>query len=514
MRALLRRLLRPVIPTAPVRVAVWTASGSDRAARFAGRRRRALLLHPDAGDRLRQGRLAGAGPFAVVVDATGSAEGARRRFRQSFLHLQPGGSYVVPDPAVGDQVARIAADLSARRGGPFAGAVGEVTRGPDGLEVQRRGRTLVKLREDEMNAALETDPGRGRILTSVAAESFESRCALRESRPRPGARQPVSYAAPELFLREYRDVICRPKSVVEQRGIVTPDTFRHHMARRLRHKRLTDVGPRHVAAPARLPGERLEGTFFHLDNEIRGYFGHALTEQVSKLWAWPEVRRRHPEAKALVSLNRGRGLAAWEWDLLGAAGIHRDDVHVADQTVVVERLLAATPAFSMPHYLHPVLAEVWDQVGAALKATEVRRDWPARVFFSRRHGKRACLNRIDVEQLFARHGFVIVHPEDHRLAEQVAMVERAEVVAGFAGSGMFTTMFASRPTRLVLVTPETYRPSNEYMIASLRGHALDVAVGTTPPELRSPDSGTGLNWPFVLDMQTDGAWLASVLADL
>lgn len=497
----------------PVRVAVWTAAGDDAAARFVGRRR-SLLLDPAADDPLRHGRLAGAGPFAVVVDATGSPAGAAARFRQSFLHLAPDGRYVVTDPGVADRVARAAARLRGRRGTAYSRAIGEVTRGPHGLEVLRVGRTLAKLRESEMNAALEADPSRGRILASLPAESFASRCVVRESRPRPGVHQPPAYDAPALFLREYAEAVCRTKSVVVQRGLLTPDTFRHHLARRLRHKRLTDLGPRFVEAPTKPPRERLEGSWFHLDNEIRGYFGHALTEQLSKVWAWQEVRRREPEAKVLVSLNRGRGLAGWEWDLLAGAGIAREDVHVAGGPVVVERLLAATPAFSMPRYVHPAVLDVWDATGAALRSRAVRQDWPARVFLSRRHDKRACLNREEVERLFARHGFEVLYPEDHPLADQVAMVDRAEVVAGFAGSGMFTTMFATRPTRVVLVAPETYRPSNEYMIAAVRGHALDVAVGTTPPELRSRATGTGLNWPFLLDMDTDGAWLEAVLREL
>ena len=48
----------------------------------------------------------------------------------------------------------------------------------------------------------------------------------------------------------------------------------------------------------------LLGPYFHIDGEIQGHFGHMITEQVSRLWAWEEAKRREPGLKALL-LRRG-----------------------------------------------------------------------------------------------------------------------------------------------------------------------------------------------------------------
>ena len=509
------------------RVALWGDGQSARARSLAGRAtERLLVLDPSASDPLRHGRLAGAGPFDLILDEGRFPDSAGDRFRTSFLHLKPGGSYRVPahDVATADAVSALMARLRrAHADGSkltpaeqaLVAAIKETHRDDEWLEVARKGRTLAKLREPEMNAALEEDPSRGRIVRSVPAVSFESRCAVRESSARPGDPHKKQYDAPELFLREYRDVVCRPKSVVTQRGLLTPDTFRHHQARRLTHKRLRDAGRGFAVAP--VPGDvrRLDGTYFHLDNEIRGFYGHATTEQISRVWAWPAARREFPDARVLLSLNRGRPVADWEWTLLAAAGIARDDVDVIDGPVRVDRLLAATPMFSMPAYVHPEILRTWDEVGARLRESAAPVDYPRRIFCSRRHDKRQCVNRHEVEELFAEFGFTIVFPEDHPLPNQVEMFHRAEVIAGFAGSAMFTTMFTDRIKHLVMVTADTYRPSNEYMISSVRGHRLDVAMGTTPrvlPPDVSPDKP--LSWPFAVDMDAEGAWLREVLADL
>ena len=66
------------------------------------------------------------------------------------------------------------------------------------------------------------DPSRGRIMSSIPAAAFEldSRCEMRvKHRPPLRDQTRARYDAPELFLREYDGVTCRPKSVVVQRGL-------------------------------------------------------------------------------------------------------------------------------------------------------------------------------------------------------------------------------------------------------------------------------------------------------
>ena len=299
---------------------------------------------------VRHGRLAGAGPFDLLVDSSSAADRVVDLFRESFLHVRAGGRYVV----LGESAAALAAFLETAETSPLTMAVGEVRRTGDALSVVRTGRTLAKLREREMNEALAQDPSRGRVLSSLPGVAFDSACEMRVSRPPLRDQTKERYEAPELFLREYDEVSCRPKSVLVQRGLLCPDTYRHHLAPHLTHKMLRDSAPRFAVTPKNEPPSvRLEGTYFHLDNEIRGFFGHALTEQVSRLWAWREAQERHPGIKVLLSLNRGREVAGWEYELLEAGGIDRADVVVISEPVVVERLLSATPMFSMPAYVAP-----------------------------------------------------------------------------------------------------------------------------------------------------------------
>jgi capsular polysaccharide biosynthesis protein len=469
------------------------------------------------GAEVRHGKLAGAGPFDLLVDTTSDAEGVVDRFRQSFLHIRAGGTYAFSGSS--QAADRLSSFLDALTTGgetevpvgertALMGAVADVRRKRGLLTVVRKGRTLAKLREREMNEALAVDPSRGRILASLPGEVLDSRCEMRVSRAPTRDQTQERYDAPELYLREYVEATCRPKSVVVQRGLLTPDTYRHHLSLRLTHKMLRDAGPRFAVTPKNQPpAERLEGTYFHLDNEIRGFYGHALTEQVSRLWAWRQAQELYPGIKVLLSLNRGREVADWEYELLAAGGINRSDVVVIGEPVVVERLLSATPMFSMPAYVHPRIVETWDAVGSALRSRAGEREYPSRIFCTRHHDKRECTNREEVEALFTSYGFEVVLPERLPLPDQVELFHRADVVAGFAGSAMFTTLFSDRPKHLILVSPDTYGPSNEYMISAVRGNRLDLAIGHSA----SADAADALKAPFTVEMADEGAWLKDVL---
>ena len=122
----------------------------------------------------------------------------------------------------------------------------------------------------------------------------------------------------------------------------------------------------------------------------------------------------------------------------------------------------------------------------------------------------------DVEALFESHGFTVLFPEDHPLPEQVRLVREADVVAGFAGSGMFQIAFAGGPKHVILVASESYTATNEYLISSVVGHRLDLAL--CRPDVPKPeDGGFSQEWyhsDFTFDDAREGVFLREVLASL
>ncbi|THJ01423.1 glycosyltransferase family 61 protein, partial [Nocardioides sp.] len=367
----------------------------------------------------------------------------------------------------------------------------------------------IKFREDEFNALLDQMETPHRVVTVIPAEDPPPPPPTREGpEPRvPPIDRPISRAT--ISLREYRDVVVAPKQVLVDGRFLLPDTYRHNQWRRLQHTLLADAAPRFAITRRPLPADpdRLDGTYLHLDNEFRGHFGHLLTESLSRVWSWPEALAIDPEAKVLVGVTskRPRPLE-YEYLLYEACGIPRDRVVVLDHPVRVERLISGTPMFSHPQYVHPRIAETWLSVGDALAAQAEPRDWPRRFFAARRTGKRACENGAEVEAQFAQRGFEILYPEDFTLGEQVQLFRNAEVIAGYAGSGLFQIAFVPDPKRVIMIGAETYRPRNEYLMAAVHGHRVDSVI------CRS--EGRGLQSSYRYDDEREGPFLRGILDEI
>jgi capsular polysaccharide biosynthesis protein len=276
---------------------------------------------------------------------------------------------------------------------------------------------------------------------------------------------------------------------------------------------LDNAGIRNVAADFTQPirgfaeAERLEGTYFSWDSEHPGHFGHILTEQVSRLWAWEIAKAAYPDIRMLVSRYSWRAeVQPAEAAVLRAIGVDPSDVVRITATTRVQRLVGATGMFCQPYYVSPRIADTWHRLAPGIVADATVQRLPKRIFVSRRGGTRDCTNVDEVEELFRSHGFQIVFPAELSFADQVAVFRGAEIVAGFAGSNMFHLMFTG-PVRVLLLTSENYLPRNEELIAAVLGHELDIFWGV-------PVDRTNGSSPFTVDFAREGRLLREVLGSL
>lgn len=364
----------------------------------------------------------------------------------------------------------------------LAASVAEATTEDDRLTITAGVATWAVVDERRFDTLLDRAPHLGRVLHQQPGATWTRAASFTSNRP--GETSFDEITAPPLSLRHFEGAHVARGNVAWAHEVVLPQAFRDPVRRRPRTPLLVDWLPGAVRDPGHREPTPLAGTFLHLDNVLRGHFGHALTEQVSHLWAWERVRTDYPDVRVLMDVSR-TPLAEWELVLLEAAGVPRERVHAVAGPVVVERLLATTPAYAIDRYAHPTLRAVHRGIGDALVARSTLDRTPDRVFLTRRGAKRACHQRVEVEALAVEHGYTVIAPEDHPLADQVAMVRGAEAVAGFGGSGMFHLALTDRPTPVVAVASDHYPMANERLFAALHGHPLAVVRGT-PDVTRAP----------------------------
>lgn len=488
--------------------------------------------------------LAAAGPFDMIIDDTRRVRRRRDVFRRSWYQLKAGGVYVVRDfrknPWPEDQrpydkvIWPYLVRLIKRRTEPppegatwrvrderrRAQSLGRVILGTEHLIMENRVAGYAKLRDHEMNAVIiKRDDARAELIMTKPALSFESRATLEPDALYDSDRRFVRhYQVPELSVRRYRDATLLPAQVALQGNLILPETFRHNQFPRLKHRRLIDFSNLFATVPDSRPVDHLAGRYLFLDIEWREHFGHFTTEQLPRLWAWPQLKAGMPDLQVVLSLQRGhKRPKPWQLDILAAAGVSSEDVVPIFGPTVVDELIGVTPMSSLPNYIHPEIEQLWQRIGDRLVEGAPDRVCADKIFVTRppENHLRECHNREQVEERFRREGFEIVRPELLPMAEQVQLFRGASVVAGFGGSGMFNLMFRTKPATVIILRPRSYTSVNEYLISSVLGNSVHMI--DSRPDIDHPEHGwskKAFHSGFSFDFDREGRELDRVLGGL
>lgn len=468
----------------------------------------------------------------VIIDA-----GARRRqqkassFRELFYFVAPGGFYAIEDlDATGDPdiddggretvlglVTQVAAARYQSPKSPtkakapireLAAHTGRVEFAGNAVVLERTGgRLFVKLRDRESDDVLTTryDDAWGSTVLQLPATQFVSRCEVVNHGEGPIAEGRRTFSVPDRLLRCYRGVTCTARQIVRFGDYILPDSWRHPNQPKLNNRQLVFKSPYFSSYHARtrpLSSRSLPGSFYYLDTELPGHFGHITTEVLSRVWAFRAAHEADPGIRLLVSVaTLPRAIPGFQQDIFRSLGLPVDDAEIMapQEDVVVERLYAPTPQLENPYYVDPALGEVWAELAAHLPAG--RPATADKIFVSRRAApKRHCHQTPEIEAFFAREGFSIIFPEDHSYRDQKMIFSRAKVIAGFGGSGMFNAMFAPK-ARLILLSGDAYNAENEHLIAAVNGNDLHYFWGRSEvpmPEHRFSLKAFTSPWSFDL----------------
>ncbi|TSD62350.1 glycosyltransferase family 61 protein [Aeromicrobium piscarium] len=488
-------------------------------------------------------RLARWSRYDAIVDLSRDAKGRPVRFRNTFSHLRAGGVWMVADlrPGDADDDARAAesyfgpylaklldyrhrerprASWQDRDVANMAEVVGRIVWGERHVLVTNRFEVLAKMREEQTNDLLREGASFGRLLHSEEPETLHSRARVFTNDPVALAEYREVSTTPATAIRMYEGVRCAAGGAVIAEGrLLQPESFRHNQYPRLTHRLAPSRTHYFADKPQADHRGRLDGTYLYLDGEYTSHFGHFVSEQMSRLWALPWIRDHYRDVKVLLSHRPDRGRPSeWEYALLEAAGVDRDDVvsMARGTSYDVERLIGVTPLYSMPDYLHPRIVEVWSTIAEGLQSRASERDYPDRVFLTRAPDAiRPCHNAEVVESRFERAGFTLLRPEELPLPDQAALFRRASVIAGYEGSALLGLAYCERPKIVITIGQDAYVANNEQMVSSVRGHTLVQVVSEA--DVSHPSGGW--SWDafysgFSFDEEREGLYLDHVLAQL
>ena len=259
-------------------------------------------------------------------------------------------------------------------------------------------------------------------------------------------------------------------------------------------------------AVVRVPqqAEQMAGDWLYLGHWL-SHFGHFLLETLTDLWPDPAAF----PVRGLVAHHEFRGevppvggapaseakVKGWQRDLLARAGYGDLPVLVVrGRPARVERLLVPDRPVVLKSWAKPPAVDVWRRIARTVEPASDRRVFLSRkLFHEAQEGNRRRVRVVrgwddELEDMFGAAGFRVVHPETLPLAEQIALVRGADVLAGLSGSALHLAVFADPGTRVLEIgdsrSPREPMPSQR-MIDAACGHRSAFVEHGAADDLRS-----------------------------
>ena len=86
------------------------------------------------------------------------------------------------------------------------------------------------------------------------------------------------------------------------------------------------------------------------------------------------------------------------------------------------------------------------------------RDPKIKIFISRRNEVQLrIINEREIEEIFIRHGYEIIYPEDLNFIEQVSLFSSATYIAGSSGAALSNVIFSREGATLICIIPAAYK---------------------------------------------------------
>lgn len=219
----------------------------------------------------------------------------------------------------------------------------------------------------------------------------------------------------------------------------------------------------------------LGGTSIYLGH-YTNHYGHFLLETLARFWVFelgiPYDRvvfqpfiHSTPKFTLIRRLVRGvRGLTPGDV-CLKCFGIRPRDMLVVDRPLRFTQLLVPSALVEINNCANEEQARTYQRITDYCKSRVASRRFPERsadsgrpprLFLSRSKLKpwgpaRALTNEEQVEREFAAIGFRVIHPQCLPFTRQVFLYNRAEIIAGFAGSAMHNSVFMRKGTMAITI---------------------------------------------------------------
>ena len=245
------------------------------------------------------------------------------------------------------------------------------------------------------------------------------------------------------------------------------------------------------------PKDHVPGKSLYLGH-YTSHYGHFLLETLSRFWVLEgktpissnyDYVVFHPFVHKTPSVERFSPAKI----SFAAFGIPSNKVLILKEQQSFEHLTVPQSLFEINSHVAPSMSGVYKQiltyalslpshkVGFLRSLTGWAGDGDLKIYVARRRarGYHPMRNERAVENVFRDLGFKILHPERWRFEQQVALFQRADVLAGVEGSALHNSVFMRAGTRVISIgTPR--EPSGDILNQRLCDSLSGVSSTSIP----------------------------------
>ncbi|WP_430468827.1 glycosyltransferase family 61 protein [Vreelandella titanicae] len=193
------------------------------------------------------------------------------------------------------------------------------------------------------------------------------------------------------------------------------------------------------------------------------HYGHFLTEQISRLWYLEDdnnipvlFHNNAPKRKGVLFSNIFE-IPQYQIDFLNALPkINLNRFLFTDKAKFIKKIIVPEPSFIIRSVMHVKHAELCRRVALHYMWKESY-DKKNKIYLSRsllNSKRRKVFGEKEVEIYLKDNGFIIFHPQNYNLEEQINLLNSSKVIIGTIGSSLHSLLFLLNTTKVFTLSNE------------------------------------------------------------
>ncbi|MDL2268158.1 glycosyltransferase family 61 protein [Desulfovibrio sp. OttesenSCG-928-G15] len=204
------------------------------------------------------------------------------------------------------------------------------------------------------------------------------------------------------------------------------------------------------------------------------HYGHFLIECISRLWVI-----EHGFKPQLVLHSSVKQVPRYLLELVRPFGLDADDFIFSKEFSVFEKLILPSHALMEGCYIGAKAKSVYRKIAQYYGGEKAK--FPAKIYVSREKlTKRRLINERQCREIFEKHGFTPIYPEELSTQDQINAFAHATHIAGPIGSGLHNVFFSLMPEDLsvLFLSPREFKGLTTFhFIESSYGRRSNLVMG-------------------------------------